>query len=286
MNQLTPEQQTLIEGFLRESSPEEKRISLLDELSKIDEEVAIDLISKTFQKKPTVSFAKSMGSLLPKMHSIKAYELVQKYVLYLLKYDIERLPKHTEHLAAALPILNEFHKPESTEIIMSAYSRFRNERQEQKAVVNSGVFQELLKGDITEQQRIETLFILGRYEELAKEPKGDSFDAACRKIVKMHSDLKQVEHDLEFIKERGDMELYKSVLDKVKSKLMPGELRKAGLIAGSIVLVAFVIFVFFFVIGKDLSRNQIFNKLTGFGISAFCTFVIAGTIVLFRFKNR
>jgi len=40
------------------------------------------------------------------------------------------------------------------------------------------------------------------------------------------------------------------------------------------------------VIGKDLSRNQIFNKLTGFGISAFCTFVIAGTIVLFRFKNR
>jgi len=286
MNQLTPEQQTLIEGFLRESTPEEKRISLLEELSGIDEEAAIDLISKTFQKQPTVSFAKSMGSLLPKMRSIKAYELVQKYVLFLLKYDIERLPKHTEHLAAALPILNEFHKPESTEIIMSAYSRFRNERQEQRAVVSSGVFEELLRGDITDQQRIETLFILGRYEDLAKEPKGDPFDAACRKIVKMHSDLKQVKRDLDFIKERGDMELYKSVLDKVKSKLMPGELRRAAIIAGTVVLVAFVIFLFFFIVGKDLSRNQIFNKLTGFGISAFCTFIIVGTVVLFRYKNR
>jgi len=286
MSETTPEKQSLIDGFLDETKHENDRAALLEELSKVDEDAAIELISKAFQKKPTVSFAKSLAILLPKMNSSKAYDLAVKYVSYLLKYDIERLPRHTELLAGALPILNEFNHPESTDLIISAYSRFRNERQEQKAVVNSGVFQKLLSQNISEEQRIEILLILGDYESLSKLKKNYDFDSAFGKMVKMHSDNKRIKSDLEFLKQREDMELYKQILDKVRSKLIPDVIVKAALVGGAVVLVAFVIFFFLFIFGKDLATNQIINKLTGFGISAFCTFVIVGTIILFRFKNK
>jgi hypothetical protein len=286
MSETTPEKQSLIDSFLDETLPENKRVALLEELSKVDEESAIELISKTFQKKPTASFAKSLAAILPKMQSSSAYDLCVKYVSYLLKYDIERLPQHTELLVAALPILNEFRHPESTDLIISAYSRFRNEKQEQKAVVNSGVFQKLLSQDISEEQKIEILLILGDYDSLSTQKKNYDFNSAFGKMVKMHSDIKRIKKDLEFLKQCGDMELYKQVMDKVRSKLMPDILAKAALTGGIVVLIAFVIFFFLFIFGKNLATNQIMNKLTGFGISAFCTFVTVGTIILFRFKNK
>ncbi len=286
MSEVIPEKQSLTDGFLNESNPEDKRVSFLKELSKIDEETAIDLINKAFQKKPTTSFVNSMATLLPKMQSRNAYELALKYVKYLLKYDIERLPHHTELLVVALPILSDFNNPESVDIITSAYSRFRNDKKAQAAIVKSGVYEKLLSGKITEQQRIEMLLILGDYEKLNALQKNADFDSAYGKMVKMHSDTKRIKKDLEFLKNRGDMELYKQIMDKVRSKLMPDILVRAGIIAGIVVVIAFVIFFFLFIFGKDLPTNVIVNKITGFGISAFVGFVIVGTIVLFKFKNK
>lgn len=286
MSEVIPEKQSLTDGFLNESNPEDKRVSFLKELSKIDEETAIDLINKAFQKKPTTSFVSSMATLLPKMQSRNAYELALKYVKYLLKYDIERLPHHTELLVVALPILSDFNNPESVDIITSAYSRFRNDKKAQAAIVKSGVYENLLSGKITEQQRIEMLLILGDYEKLNALQKNADFDSAYGKMVKMHSDTKRIKKDLEFLKNRGDMELYKQIMDKVRSKLMPDILVRAGIIAGIVVVIAFVIFFFLFIFGKDLPTNVIVNKITGFGISAFVGFVIVGTIVLFKFKNK
>lgn len=286
MTQIAPEYQSLIDGFLNETESEDKRVSFLKELAENNEEIAIELINKTFQSKPNASFATSIATLLPKMKSNNAYELSCKYVSYLLKYDIERLPKHTELLAAALPLLHEFDRPESTEIILSAYSRFRNARHEQKAVVDSGVFQKLLSGKINEQQKIEIQLILGDYNSLTQLPKNDAFDAAFGKMVKMHSDSKRIKKDLDFLKARGDMELYKQILDKVRAKIMPDILVKAALYGGIVVLIAFVVFFFVFIFNKNLPNNVILNKITGFGITAFCTFIIVGTIVLFKYKNR
>jgi len=286
MNQIALEKQSLIDGFLNVAESEDKRVSFLSKLSEIDEETAIDLINKAFQKKPSVSFTASLAALLPKMKSDNAYELTQKYVKYLLKYDIERLPRHTDILVVSLPVLNAFNRPGSADIILSAYSRFRNQKKEQKAIVESGIYQKLLSGNITEQQRIEILIITGDYDTLATLKKNEDFDSAFGKMVKMHSDSLRIKKDLDFLKQRGDMELYKEIREKVRGKLMPMLIGQAALIAGSVVLVIFVIFLFTFIFGHDLSRNQIINKITGFGIFSFCAFIIIGTIVLFKYKNR
>lgn len=286
MTETTSEKQSLIDGFLNETAPEGQRIANLKKLSELDEEIAIELINKTFKKNPTVSLSVEMANVLPGMNNENAYELAKKYTAYLLKYDIERLPKHSELLQATLPILTKFNRAESADLIINAYSRFRNEKHEQKAVLNSGAFEILLNENITEQQRYEILLILGDYNKITSLPKNAAYDAACRKIVKMHSDTKRIKSDLEYLKERGDMELYKEILEKVRMKLVPEVLVKAAYIGGIAVLIAFVAFFFLFIFNKGLPYNEIANRITGFGISAFCIFVIVGTFVLFKFKNR
>jgi hypothetical protein len=284
MNLTNPEEQSLISGFLNESAPESERASLLAQLSKIDEPKTIELITLEMKKRPPISFMKAMVSLLPTMKCDQSHELMNYLVQYLLKPDAERIPRHTEQLAEALPIMAEFKRPEFVDVILSSYTCF-SDKVKQNAIIKSGVFQKLLDGPLTDRQRAEILLITGETDKIPASISKEDFEIACHKIVSKHADLKKIMADLTSVKNRGEMELYQKLKEEAKGKLMPDAVGKAIVMAAIVLIVAFLIFYFGFLFNKDLSSAQIANKITGFAISAFCVLVGLGTLALVKYKN-
>jgi|WetSurMetagenome_2_1015567.scaffolds.fasta_scaffold00198_3 hypothetical protein len=286
MNLTSPDEQTLISGFHDEASPESERISCLTQITKIDELKAIELITEGMKRKPTISFMKSVLSLLPGMKCSQAHELMNYYLQYLLKPDAALIPHHTEMLASALPIMAEFNRPEYVDAILSAYTCF-SIKEKQDAIIKSGVFDKLLAGPLTDQQKAEILLITGETDKIPASISREDFAAACHKIIRKHADLDKIKSDLNSVKKRGDMELYQKLREETKNKLLPEATRKV-IFTGLIVLViSFLLFYFLFIFHKPLTSVQITNKITGFAITAFCVIAGIGTLALFvRFKSR
>jgi hypothetical protein len=285
MNLTSPDEQTLISGFHNETSTESERISCLTQLADIDELKAIELITEGMKRKPTISFMKSVLSLLPGMKCDQAHELMNYYLQYLLKPDAALIPHHTEMLASALPIMAEFKRPEYVDAILSAYSCF-SIREKQDAIIKSGVFEKLLAGSLTDQQKAEILLITGDTDKIPASISREDYAAACHKIIRKHADFRKIKSDLNSVKKRGDMELYKKLKEETKDKLMPDATRKViftGIVA---LVVSFTIFYFLFIFHKPLTNVQVTNKITGFAISAFCVIAGLGTLALFRFKSK
>jgi hypothetical protein len=284
MNLTNADEQTLISGFHNESAPEDERISCLTQISNIDELKAIELITEGMKRKPSLSFMESMLSFLPTMKCDQAHELMNYYLQYLLKPDAAIIPNHTEMLASALQIMAEFNRPEYVDAIISAYTCF-SIKAKQNAIISTGVFEKLLTGKLTDQQKAEIFLITGETDKIPDSISREDFAAACHKIIKRHADLKKIHSDLASVKKRGDMELYQKLKEEAKGKLMPDAIGKVAWMCLAVIIVSFLIFYFGFIYNKPLSSVQIANKISGFAISVFVVLVGIGTLSLFRYKN-
>ncbi|HPT12047.1 MAG TPA: hypothetical protein PLP69_05440 [Bacteroidales bacterium] len=285
MNLTGPDEQTLISGFHNEASPESERISCLTQLAEIDELKAIELITEGMKRKPALSFMKSVLGLLPGMKCDQAHQLMNYYLQYLLKPDAALIPHHTEMLASALKIMTEFKRPEYTDAIISAYTCFSND-EKQDAIIKSGVFEKLLSGPLTDQQKAEILLITGDTDKIPASISREDFAAACHKIIRKHASLRKIASDLKSVKKRGDMELYQKLKEENKNKLMPEATRKVIFLGIGVLIVTFIIFYFLFIFHKPLTSVQIANKITGFFVTAFSAIAILGTLALIRYKNN
>jgi len=285
MNLTNSDEQTLISGFHDESAPENQRISCLSEIAGTNELKAIELITEAMRKKPSLTFMRSMLNLLPAMKCDQAHELMNYYLQYLLKPDAAIIPRHTEMLASALPIMAEFHRHEYIDAIISAYTCF-SIHEKQKAIIKSGVFEKLLTWDLSDQQKAEILLITGETEKIPQSVSREDFAAACHKIIRKHADMKKIISDLEYVKKRGDIDLYNRIKEETKDKTLPDATRKIVLTAIGILIVSFILFYMIFIFHKSLTTVQVNNYITVFAIVAFSVIAGLGTLALFRYKTR